>query len=459
MIIETPIIPLESFWVGPNQKIFRGSFPYQEGTLHDEAILFFLACGFFGEDETYVQEIRTLKPATQYVCDDEGFIQQQKTQWSWHFEPRFESMDAAVDRLNEILQAQLRPLKDKAIILGLSGGLDSRCLAAACIQGGFKPVTYSYQFPGGFPENKIGAAIAQRAGWVHHAWEVPKHGLFERIPAMVDSNHCMANFVNPRQIFFLDAIQELGEELLLGHWGDVLFDSYSGAGDLIGLANAALVKPKCLPFAQALARHWGVTKPLQVLLNERFETWLKPLIGLPPPVQYRAIKSLQWAPRWTSVNLRYFAQIAHLRLPFYAQEIFDFVCACPEPLLRNRLLQIEYIKKFAPALAQIPWQACYPYNLSNYTSFRTMRHLPFRILNRLKRIGRPLIERNWELQYLGKGLTNLQTSLANPALLNWVGPAIPQQYLEQFQMRPSQAADVMAMLHVLSEFARRRWPS
>ena len=51
---------------------------------------------------------------------------------------------------------------------------------------------------------------------------------------------------------------------------------------------------------------------------------------------------------------------------FYDDRICKFIMSVPEKHLSGRQIQIEYIKKYAPKLAVIPWQDKAPYNLYNY---------------------------------------------------------------------------------------------
>ena len=47
----------------------------------------------------------------------------------------------------------------------------------------------------------------------------------------------------------------------------------------------------------------------------------------------------------------------------------NFVCTIPEKFLKNRKIQIEYIKRKAPDLAKIKWQK-YDLDLYNYKKYR-----------------------------------------------------------------------------------------
>ena len=95
-----------------------------------------------------------------------------------------------------------------------------------------------------------------------------------------------------------------------------------------------------------------------------------------------------------------------MQLPYYDEKICEFVCSIPETLLNNRQIQIEYIKRYAPDLAKIRWQAQKPFNLLNYNLNKFPLNLPYRGKEKVKRqvnkmFGKKLIQRNWELQFSG----------------------------------------------------------
>jgi hypothetical protein len=123
----------------------------------------------------------------------------------------------------------------------------------------------------------------------------------------------------------------------------------------------------------------------------------------------------------------------------------QFICTVPEELLKGRKLQIEYIKRKSPSLAATPWQSKAPYNLFNSHKHLTLHHLPYRIKNKLKNTWRahiakkPLIQRNWELQFLGKDNDKkLRHWLyENPELNTEISREIVEKYYRKFKSEDS----------------------
>ena len=125
-------------------------------------------------------------------------------------------------------------------------------------------------------------------------------------------------------------------------------------------------------------------------------------------------------------------------MPYYSDEMCDFICKVPEIHLRGRKIQIEYIKSKAPELARIPWQA-YDLDLYSYQHFNTI-YFPRRVYRYFRRIINerflripPVIQRNWELQFIGKNnQKNLERWLFNTLELNEL---IPKEIIENYYNR------------------------
>src|SRR5690606_38575693 len=97
-----------------------------------------------------------------------------------------------------------------------------------------------------------------------------------------------------------------------------------------------------------------------------------------------------------------------------------------------------YIKKRNPKVASIPWQDQMPFNLYDYHKNKTPRNLPYRIKNKIKRetnglLGKKYIQRNWELQFLGKeNDENLRSYLYQPEFLDFVGKDVVDRLYNKF---------------------------
>ena len=104
-------------------------------------------------------------------------------------------------------------------------------------------------------------------------------------------------------------------------------------------------------------------------------------------------------------------------MPFYDTRLSDFFGTVPSEFVSQRRLQIDYLKRYAPDLARIKWQV-YDTNLFRYHAFNTWL-LPKRAVKKAWRLlrGKPVIERNWEVQFLNpQGRRGLEHWLLRPGL-------------------------------------------
>ena len=114
----------------------------------------------------------------------------------------------------------------------------------------------------------------------------------------------------------------------------------------------------------------------------------------------KAWKTAQWSHRWTLASIRMYQAGLFPRLPFYDNRLVDCFLRIPSEHMTARRLQIEYIKRTAPDLAQVRWQA-YDANLYNYKYFDTWL-LAVRAAKKAARVLRNqrTLQRNWEVQFL-----------------------------------------------------------
>lgn len=393
----------------PDNPVF-----YHSGGDHGwdhKAICVFAAIGFFLGDRTFFSDRKALDPGVRYRLGAKQDLEYQESYFRWHHQPKGNTFDESLKQYSQLFEEIIdQQVGDRQVILPLSGGLDSRTLLVALKRLGKKVVTYSYQFEGGYPETKIASALAQTAGYHFEPFEIPKGYLWNSIDRLADLNQCYAEFTHPRQMAVIDRLGQLGEVFCLGHWGDVLFESGAPeslqASDRMGYLRKKVLKEGGIDLGRQLWDQWGLDGDFDQYLSDRMSDMLSEVDLEHTGASIRAFKSRYWAPRWTSVNLAVFRSVAELSLPYYDNRMCELVCSLPENHLAGRQLQIEYIKKYEPALARITWQQNKPFNVYNYKNNRAPYNLPPRVLGKLGRMARgwmgsPFVQRNWELQFSG----------------------------------------------------------
>lgn len=457
MQIRTPIIPIHTKEVAVEVK----------PEIDFQAICVFVAIGFFLDTDTYWTHKKILRSATEYNLSENQILINSKPYFKWHYTPRAISFETALDEFTELFETIIKEqTQGKKVILPLSGGLDSRTQAVALKHLNANVSAYSYEFENGYPETKIAKQIAESCSFEYRSYNINKGYLWDCLDELVSINHCYSDFTSPRQMAILDEFKSMDDVFSLGHWGDVLFDSY----DLPHLSEKAqveflakkLVKRGGLQLASKLWKVWSLEGDFEAYFMQRISDLLNTIHIENTNAKLRAFKSKYWAPRWTSVNLAVFSKCKPIKLPYYDNRMCEWICTIPEAYLKNRQLQIAYIKKRNPNVAKLTWQDQRPFNLYNYKKNRLPFNFTYKLVNKVKHelkaiLGRPCIQRNWELQFLGHdNRLNLEAELLNISSKLDVPKTIIKEYLEAFYNKDSlQNAHAINMLLVLTKFNQK----
>ncbi len=457
--LRTEIIPAE-------QRFVKNS---KDRSLNLKAICIFAATGFFLEKDTYFNNLEALQPATDYELDGNKHITDSKTYWEWNYNPRDISLKQATEEFAHLFEKLTNEnLKGKKIILPLSGGLDSRTQAAA-IENNSDINCYSYKFENSFDETKYGKEICRVRNFSFKELIIHRGYLWQVIEKLSEINKCYADFTHPRQMAVADQIKKLGDTFYLGHWGDVLFDDMIEDENISFEKQAEILFKKIIKrsgteLAGALWNHWGLEGEFTDYFKKRISELLGQIKIDNANSRIRAFKSIYWAPRWTSANMKVFSELHPVYLPYYDNEMCRFICTIPEHLLAGRQIQIEYIKMKNPELAKIPWQTYDPLNLYNYKSFEKKSGIPLRAFKKGKRIFREkilkkkLITRNWEIQFKGEeNEKHLENYLfKNDSLNNLVSREIVSGFYKKFREDDEvYYSHSVSMLLTLSLFAKK----
>lgn len=469
--IRTHIIPKEQhFYHQSTGRLFEWDFD-SKLDLDLQAICTFIALGFMLDDDTFYKEVKTGKPATEYEIDKNNIIVNENKYWQWHYSPRdstpSEFLEAFTTLFEKFIQNQIG---NKSVLLPISGGLDSRTLFVP-LKNSKNLTLASYEFEGGFSESETGRELSQCFNIPFYSQKIQKGYLWNKLEDFYKLNNCFTDFTHPRQVDAIHQWKELGDVILLGHWGDVLFDKQADSENILYNEQVAQLKKKILnpggsELAEHLWKHWGLGGSFDSFITNRLDGLYNEINIDCPSARMRAFKSLYWAPRWTSINLSIFNQAGEIVLPYYSDEMCKFICTVPERYLEGRKIQIEYIKKYSPEVAKIPWQQYYPLNLYHYQRFKYPHYYFIRAVRRAKRIlqqyysnSPDLITRNWELQFLGEqNITELKKNLLERNKFNKLIPqTIIRKYLDKFQTEPVKYSHPVSMLLTLAVFSDRHY--
>jgi Asparagine synthase len=455
-VFNTPIIPSRVTYYELNEP----------RDFDVRAICCFCALGFFLDDDTYFKNKKAFKPASRYEVDATGNVLYQDSYFEWKYNPEERTLRDVVDEYAALLSNVIKKGISDKIILPLSGGLDSRTLAAAVASMKMNAHAYSYEFENGHPESAYGARIAQACNFQFTSWKVSNGYLWSAIDQLAQINQCYAEFTHPRQLAFLNKYSTLGDQFLLGHWGDVFFDDMGVADgisfqDQVEVVLHKIVRRGGMDLASMMWKHWALEGSFNDYLRERVASLLKNIkIENSANARIRAFKSLHWAPRWTSVNLSVFEAAKPILVPYYDNLICEFITKVPEQFLAGRQIQIEYLKKYSPKLAAIPWQKHYPFSVNTYKWNVSPINWPYRAYSKALRLlsREQYTLRNWELQFKGfSNEENLHNALfKNRDLLQLIPTEIITNIWKGFQQTDAvYYSHPISMLLTLSLFTKQ----
>ncbi|MCW5912355.1 MAG: hypothetical protein KIT62_14890 [Cyclobacteriaceae bacterium] len=453
--IVTPIVPSTvSYYTVPGEE-----------TLDRKAICCFAATGFFLDDETYFINKKAFRPATIYRFDGTGNPVSERY-FHWHYSPRTISFSQSLEEFTGLLEEIVRcETAGKKVVLPISGGLDSRTLAATLI-GRTDVVSYSYQFKDGIPENFYGEAVARALSFMYKPFVIPRGYLWSVINDLALINSCYAEFVNPRQMAIWQQLNDVGDIFLLGHGGDLFFDGMGVPDDLdeqgqLQYLVKKLIKPAGWELGEAFWKVWGLEGNFKDYMVSRLSEILSRITIENANARLRAFKTEYYVARWTAVNLEIFKRQLPVSLPFFHDGMCRFICTIPEQHLAGRKLEIEYLKQKFPLVAAIPWQKYFPCNLYNYSGFNSLTIKTKRGLIKAGRefkkhiLGMRSDTRNWELQFLGKSNDELlQSYLFDKSFEHLLPPSVVKNFYTLFQQNPQQYVHSITMLLTLSLFNR-----
>ncbi len=393
----------------------------------------FFSFGFFPADRTFFEDVRIVRPATRRVFDASGHPLREGQTWAWRHEPDGRrSYGETVEQFGEVLRDVLTEHAASCqLAVPISGGLDSRTTVAVLTGGRNAPSdsgnlwAYSYGYSEDSAETRIARRVAAARTIPFEALTVGPY-LFERLDEISPCIEGFQEITQCRQAVVVPRLAERADRVVAAHWGDVWLDDMgiveAGPLDSEAVAEHALGKIRKRGgdwLARNICALWVKSgESAEGLLRGFVRREFERLSAIEDPdFRMKAFKTEQWSFRWTLASLRMFQAGAFPRLPFYDNRMADFFSTVPSTFVAGRRLQIDYLKRHAPDLARITWQAR---DADLYWATRPdVLLLPKRALKKVFRLatGRHVIERNWEVQFLSEsGRAGLERWLLAPGL-------------------------------------------
>ena len=409
----------------------------------------FFGFGFFASDRTHFSGVRTLQPACHYRFDARGCLMEHERSWHWRHAPnRTRTYDETLEEFGDLFGRVMGELTAAGqVALPISGGLDSRSTVAALpgeTASSSRLWAYSYGFGDDSMETEIARQVARCRGLRFDSFAIGPY-LFSSLDRIMAAVEGFEDVTICRQAAVTDEIDQRSDFLIAAHWGDVFLDDMGldrashPAEDLRSFAARKFRKRGSDWLLDHLVRPWLGVDPAGALQDLFVTSWERTQQIDDIDFRFKALKTEHWSARWTTVGLRMFQAAAFPRLPFYDTRMSDFFCTVPTGYLRGRRLQIDYLKRYAPDLAGIRWQA------TGRDLFQNGQHplmdMAARALRKGQRRlgGRKIWERNWEVQLLSEeGFSELSRRLLSPglALHEFLAPAPIAELLASFRADP-----------------------
>ena len=179
--IICPIIPIhQTFYNTESRKIIPWE-NFQKENLDYKAIATFISLGFMLDDDTFYNNIKVLKPSTEYNFNKDNVIISQHKTWNWYYTPKEDSFNNIVENFSSLSDMLIQNIdKYKKIILPLSGGLDSRTLLVP-IRNRSNVTLSSYEFDGGINETYYSEKIAEVFNFPNYSQKITEGYLWNKI--------------------------------------------------------------------------------------------------------------------------------------------------------------------------------------------------------------------------------------------------------------------------------------
>jgi len=464
---------------GSQQAVIGSFFPAVVGgsgaqELDWQGIAGFFGFGFFPEERTYLADVKIFYPASRYIFNARGGIIEQSRYWWWNHSPdKKRSYEDTVSQFGMVLAEVLQDhCRSGTIVLPISGGLDSRTLAAVLPERQ-RIHAYSYGWGKDSVETNIAGQVAATAQLPFTSLAIKPY-LFDKMELIVRSVEGFQDVTICRSAAAFEDFSVLAEYVLPAHMGDLWCSCMGVAGQRI--SDEALVQY----VFKKMRRHshdWLLDNICQQRIKGNYESFLRTVVkeGVSKynyigdkDFRIKAFKADTWSFRWTLASLRMFQAACFPRLPFYDNRIVDFFLTVPSAFLWGRKLQIDYLKKHKPEFARIKWQV-YDSDLFHYQYFNTFL-LPQRLIRKTQKLiaGQRTIQRNWEAQFLDnpQAKETIEHLLVNErrAIHEFVSPETIKPLIEGLfsQRRPAYCGFAISMLLTFAvwlEMYQQRRPS
>lgn len=417
-------------------------------------------------ERTLVKGVSWLGPGSTLEWDGRRTVT--RPYWDFRYDRTLNSVDDAADAyvsaLRQTVQQSIRCASP--LLLGISGGLDSRLILAMCAELGRVPACFTVGFP--FAEDvRFGRKLARTAGTTHDWHPLPERDLsapFTDAIFELDGLHNIAHF--PPAV--------AARAYLARHSGGVLLEGYFHG--MLGGAEIAAdddVNAPCRPhetrWAASLLHQGGSFALLDTLLKpalarESFDCWREGLdcthAAVPSEDPLRRAEHTIIRGRLgriESIGTAFLGRDVLLRTPGAHRAMIEWFQTVPPRFRRSRSLYVDVLRRRFPRFARVQrsnssalpidasrWRREYHWQCEKLYRLWAERRYP--ILRRWGSGGTAIRAATFETWRREGGLDVLRSPEAR--VLEWVNPSAVTELWNRAERDPLQGVTLLGLLTI-----------
>ncbi|EGA70932.1 asparagine synthase, partial [Vibrio sinaloensis DSM 21326] len=308
--------------------------------LDRESIECFKELGYVLEDNTFLDNIKLIKPASivTFGIEDSEFSFVRYWKWS-QIEKNPIEFEDAVNTLGELFLAAVerRYRVEEKIGVAVSGGLDSRAIVAAISKLHPDREGFGYTFGvQGCEDIKIADQVLKRAGWHHETYYFTQNNWLESRLPYIDVTSGLLDMKHMHGCEFLPDLSKHININLNGYAGDAILGG--------GFLNKVPWDTRAS--SENIKRFFGKFTHMIDVEDDYYDIeCVEPVIYMNRVRRFTAMGSV--------CGLHYVEQ----RKPFFDNRIVEFVFSLPDSYRANNRIYSEMLKRFFPTyFLDIPWQ-------------------------------------------------------------------------------------------------------
>ena len=355
-----------------NQFIFASEvkpiidFPGFKKKVNLRAIPDLLAFGSMLGDNTLFEGVLLMESGSIMIYEQGSLTI--KKYWDFEYKEDYpkKSLTDYCEEFNHLFRQAIRRQSsgNNKIGVPLSGGLDSRLVAAYLWKEGYSFSTHTYGVKGCY-DYKFAKKVARVLGADHHFYETDGEYIPNYYRESLKLTNGLLDICNTQQIILPKRINNVCDVLYIGFAADLIFGGGYVCDNILNLTDE-----KKLPsivydsfswfFKSWMQKDFFNKSTYEEIKNASIDKIVFRLSQTKADIPINKADYVylnERVRRFTiNANLILLNQKLEYRTPTYDNDLVDFALTLPPRLRLNSLLYKELLKRYFPKLARIPWQ-------------------------------------------------------------------------------------------------------